>query len=284
MTTRHGGHHLAGRRIIEVGHPGRRSTGVREEQRLVRIVCVEGGIAIEVVGGQVGEDADGWPKVWHVMQLEGRQLHRHPRRLGVAQRHGCQRSADIAGRHAVAPRRSHHMIEERGRGRLAIGSGDDNVRNAGQRLEAQLCLGHDLDACGAGRCHDRRVGRDAGRHHQRDAACDALEVVTADLHRDAVDRRGHRSPWSMRRMHRPAIPASASRRAAARPLRPSPATLTSAPGTPATAQSGSSQLERRQRDDRAEDPQYPEANHHGGLGPAELLEVMVQRSHPEYPV
>ena len=46
----------------------------------------------------------------------------------------------------------------------------------------------------------------------------------------------------------------------------------------------SAHLERGQGHQRAENAEDVEPNHHGGLRPAQLLEVVMQRRHPEHPV
>src|SRR3954465_14646707 len=77
-------------------------------------------------------------------------------------------------------------------------------------------------------------------------------------------------------------------RVAATPLFPSPTTATSRPVARQSSSSGtavtSAYLERAQRHQRAEKPEDIEPRYHGGLGPAQFLEVVVQWRHAEHPV
>ncbi len=56
--------------IVGVQHPDAAFGRVAEKQALVGVVGVNGGIAIEVIGGEVGEHADVRGEVRAVVQLE----------------------------------------------------------------------------------------------------------------------------------------------------------------------------------------------------------------------
>src|ERR1700753_2204664 len=81
-------------------------------------------------------------------------------------------------------------------------------------------------------------------------------------------------------------PAANSALALARPEVPSPNTATLRPSNVVTGiMAGSSpQLQRRETGERQHDRDDPEADHDLRLGPAELLEMMMQRRHLEHPL
>src|SRR5215203_3510990 len=84
-------------------------------------------------------------------------------------------------------------------------------------------------------------------------------------------------------------PSRARSSATARPLLPSPITATSPAGRPRKIPSfiappRSAELQRAERNDRAQDPEDPESDHHLRLRPALHLEVVVQRRSQEHAV
>ena len=138
----------------------------------------------------------------------------------------------------------------------------------------------------------RHVGRHARRHHDRGRARDALEVVPAELHLGAEPGQLPgpalvRGPGpGVRCVHRQALVRGAASSRPSRSCRAPPRRL------PARVAPAREQLDRHaQRTfsvERATSAQSSaqdvEARHHRRLGPAELLEVVVQRRHPEDPV
>ena len=88
VSPRHPGHHPPRGRIVEIADPDRPGTRVAEELCLVGVVGFEGRISVEVIGSEVGEDADGRGDIGTVVQLERRQFHRQPLRLGRHHGHG----------------------------------------------------------------------------------------------------------------------------------------------------------------------------------------------------
>src|SRR5205814_8607286 len=77
-------------------------------------------------------------------------------------------------------------------------------------------------------------------------------------------------------------PPSARAMAVARPLAPSPNTATFLPAKLVTGiKAGSPQFEARQTDQRQQHRNHPEADDHLRLGPAEGLEMVMNRGHPK---
>src|SRR3569623_1963360 len=79
-------------------------------------------------------------------------------------------------------------------------------------------------------------------------------------------------------------PPAFSARAAGSPLRPRPKIATRCPSKPRTVIIRLAQLERGQADQGQERGHDPEADHDGRLGPAQLLEMVVDRGHQEHPL
>src|SRR5215470_15903680 len=77
------------------------------------------------------------------------------------------------------------------------------------------------------------------------------------------------------------MPAASRARTVARPERASPSTTNDEPLRTARSIIRSPQLQRGEADHRQDGGDDPEAEHDGGLGPALLLEVMMQRRHAE---
>ena len=119
------------------------------------------------------------------MELEARQLERHPVRPLLHQRHLGERQADVARVHGVVPERAQEVADERRRRRLAVRPGDGDVAEIRQVVKRDLDLpdhGHGGAARGGER---RRVGRHAGAGDDERGTSDSTEVVTADVDRRA---------------------------------------------------------------------------------------------------
>jgi len=85
--------------VVGIAHPARVRRCIRKEPRLVGVILVGAWIAVEVVGRQVGEHADGWLQPRRVVQLERRHLERDPFRLRIAHCDFRQRCPDVTGIH-----------------------------------------------------------------------------------------------------------------------------------------------------------------------------------------
>ena len=176
--------------VVAVQHPHVRIGGVAKQLALVGVIGLDRGIAVQVVGGEVGEDADVGREVGAVVQLEGRDLDREPR-IAVAP-HGDvgERAADVPRRLGGEPRGAQQMGHQRGRSGLAVRSGDgDRARpRGGERAEAEIDFGQDGDAGSPGGHQWGRLGRDPGRHDHRGGRADARQVVPPDVEGHAGQR------------------------------------------------------------------------------------------------
>src|SRR5438552_14653466 len=88
------------------------------------------GIAVEVVGGEVREDADLRREVGSVVQLEGRDLHCEPLVVVVLQRDVRERATDVPRRLRVDSRLAQEVGHQRGGGRLTVRPRDRDTARA----------------------------------------------------------------------------------------------------------------------------------------------------------
>ena len=279
--------HLLHGGVVEIRHPVRRRVRVPEEQRLVGEVLVDARVPIEVVRRQVRQHAGARVDARRVVQLERRHLERDPRRRRRRQRELGERRADVARRRREPAEALQEMADERGRGGLAVRSGDGDVGELGQKAQPDLDLAHDVDARVPRRNERRRVGRNTRARDDERRARDALEVVTAEVHGDVVRPQlgGGRLELRRRAEVRRVDPlAGASQQARGRSAAPRQAHDRDLSLQPfwlhrqfRKARHASTKLESAQRKERAQNPNDPESHDDLGLLPPQLLEVVVQR-------
>ena len=215
------------------------------------------------------------------------------------------RAADVAGRHAAQPGRAQDRVEHLdGRG-LAVGAGDrEPGRGRGRVAQppGQLDLAPDRDAA-LRRLHEQRCARPpAGRDHDRSASSGSASVEPG---RAGRRRRGPRAarPSPRGRSARSSSATTGAPRwvrlsAAAKPAHPEPGHDRPDAGPVVAATEpvddrASGVVVTRRHPGGVEDAEAggdaqagddPEADHDRDLVPAEQLEVVLQRRHPEHPV
>ena len=145
-----------------------------DQPLLDRRVILQRAVAVEMVFGDVEQDADRGIEARREIDLERRALdHMHAPLRRRLQRE--DRGADIAAELHVVVRRAEQMRHQRRRRGLAVGSGDRHERRIGRGLAPlaaeQLDVADHLHRRVARQAHGpvrRRMGeRHAGREHQR---------------------------------------------------------------------------------------------------------------------
>ena len=192
------------RRLVVDGDHGR--AGIGDQTLLDRGIGFERAVAVEVVGRDVEQHADGRIEARRQVDLEGRALdHMEAAAAGRLQRQ--DRLADIAAKRHLAAGGGDEMGDQRRRRRLAVGAGDGDERRlramAPPLAAEQLDVADDLDAGGLGADHRpvrRRMGeRHARRQHQRR---EALPVGDVQIDDRRCRRRAPRRPHSRCRPRR----------------------------------------------------------------------------------
>ena len=184
----------------------------------------------------------------------------------------------------AAPALFEDMADQRRGGRLAVGAGDaDEAALSGwARASSSTSQISGLPAARAAAATGCGLGRRLGMPG----------LMTSAVHLRPVDgrrlgERGRRSPAAASRdaalssQATQSIPAAIRARTVARPERASPSTTNDEPLRTERSIIRSPQLQGGEADHRQDGGDDPEAEDDGGLGPALLLEMMMQRRHAE---
>ena len=180
--------------IVAVEHRDVAALLVREQARLGRAVVGRVGVAVEMIGGQVEQHADGAGGSSHPLELEARHLG-HRGVPALAARHGVGRAACRGCRRRTTrrPCALQHVAEQhRGRA-LAVRAGDGEDR-AAQQARRQLDLAPHRRCRARRRAQHRMRARHAGARHDQ---VDAVERLALRRRRRAARRRPasrHRAP------------------------------------------------------------------------------------------
>ena len=254
-----------------------------EDRALRRGIAGHVAMAIDMVGAEVEHrrriEAERGESLQHV----GGHF-QHVDAVVWQQRQRQRGGAEIAARRDGHAGAVQDVRQQRGGGGFAVGAGDAGEARAragaAHRLEQQFHVGQ-----------DRHAGRDAPLPPPDAAAaagagCRATAPARRTRNRRRTDRAAaRRRPRRARRRHRPRPTTSApiARRARAPAGRSCPAPpRRSACRRTESAGKRSSDLQRRQADQRQDHRDDPEADDDGRLGPALLLEMVVQRRHQEH--
>ena len=87
--------------VVAIRHPMGRGCRVAKEQRLVTVVLLDGRVAIEVIRGEIRQDANARRDARRVVQLEGGDLQRNPFWRRRSQRDFREWYPDVASRHGA---------------------------------------------------------------------------------------------------------------------------------------------------------------------------------------
>ena len=271
--------------VVAVEHRDSRPASWRANSaRLGLAVLVEVGVAVEMVGGEVEQDADARPEASPPTRAGSstpRRPHVARRPLDAPSTSGVPRlpptnDAPARGGAACAPSSAVVVLLPLVPVMATIGTA--------QRARREL------DLAPAPGCRARRAALSSGavaRHARaRHDQIDAVEQRRRPRGRSAASTATPASSTFVvepegrgRRRRAPARLGAARQRAPPRaPVRPSTDDQNASGAANVDA---SSQLERAERDQRAEDRDDPEADDDLRLGPAQQLEVMVDRRHAE---
>ena len=172
------------RRIVRVQDPDMAVGGVLEQQLLVGVIGIHGRVAVQMVRGEVREDADLRREVRAVVQLERRHLDREP--LVSFARNGDvgERSPDVPRGRGRDPRRLEQVRHERRGCRLPVRPRDGDAARSRplQGPEPEVDLGDDGHARRPRGADRWRIRRHAGREDHRDGRADLVQIVAADFH------------------------------------------------------------------------------------------------------
>ena len=178
--------HLPTCRVVAVQHCEVPRALAVQDSRLRCGVLFEGSVAVQMVGRDVEDDCHAAAEGRARLELEAGELQDVPvvrlRRLHDLQ-HG---RADVAGERARHARRAQHVVGERGRGRLSVGSGDADDAPP-QDIGGKLQLPAHGDAPLARADQAGQVPGHAGRRDHQILGQHQLVRVAA-----VADRRGQR--------------------------------------------------------------------------------------------
>ena len=163
--------------IVAVQDPELVVPRVVKQQSLVGVVRLDRGVAVEMVGRKVGDDADVGEKIGAVVQLKRRHFDHEPL-IGIPlQRRLRQRAPDVPHGLRAQPGRAEQVRHQGGGRRLAVGAGDGDAAAGDEAAEPDVDLRHDRDPGTARRDERRRIRGDAGRRDDRCRRADARQVV-----------------------------------------------------------------------------------------------------------
>src|SRR5262249_5362703 len=125
--------------VVDTHNPGAVRVNAGDQPFLNGSVVAHAAVTVEMVLGQIDQDADRRLDAGRKVDLKRRTLdHMHTADLGRSERQ--DRCADIAAELGIEAGLSTYMSDERRRGRLTVGSGDGNergVRRIGTPLAAE---------------------------------------------------------------------------------------------------------------------------------------------------
>src|SRR5437868_2143402 len=185
--------------IVAIHNPGGFSVCVGEEARLVRVILVRARVTIQMVGAQIGKDADNRLEAGRVVQLKRRHLQRNPLRLLLSNCDLRKRRPDVTGLHCFQIETAQQMRDECGRRGLAVGAGDGDDARAFEKVERDLHLARDRNSMLAGKCERLGARREPGAGHQEPGVRQASEIVASDVDGDSLSAQLFRAAARLRR-------------------------------------------------------------------------------------
>jgi hypothetical protein len=176
---------VAARLVVDADE---RNVGMGDEALLDRRVAGKVAMPVEMVRGDVDEEADARRERGREIDLIGRALN-DMRPPGRRRRQVEHRHADVAAHGHVAASLLQHMGDQRGGGRFAVGAGDGDERRIG-RSRAALA-GEELDVADDRNSRligevDRPVRRGVGQRH---AGREHEELEAAPVGVSEIDQR-----------------------------------------------------------------------------------------------
>jgi hypothetical protein len=167
-------------RIVGVHHRPVRLVLLREDPGLRGRIGLEGGVSVQVVGGEVEPDRHLGAEAGNALELEARHLDREDRGLRRALDETDEGRPDVPAHAHVHARLPQHRAESGGRGRLALGPGDRDEA-APEVSERELDLGQHLRPPVTGGFELGALPRHPGRHHDHRGAGKRLRPVPPEI-------------------------------------------------------------------------------------------------------
>ena len=240
-------------------------------------------VAVDMVGRDVEPDRDIGAEGLEQLELVGREL-QHIDAARAERRQIERAAADIAADFAAPAGLGEDVADQRRRRRLAVGAGDADEAapvgwaRASSSMSQMICLPAARAAAATG-CG---LGRWLGMPGLMTSAVDARPVdATPDRRARRRSSAAASRDAALSSQATQSIPAAFRARTVARPERASPSTTNDEPLSTPRSIIRSPQFQGGETGHRQDGGDDPEAEDDGGLGPALLLEMMVQRRHAE---